>query len=448
MLRKYACRAEICTVFAFGISLILQVSLNGMKPWITPDTAGYLARYPWPVCLSQPRIPLYGWLVSALTFEPGNYSVIPWAQFLLLAISSLVFTNTLRMLGLDATARVATGIAIAFSNLVLIWCRALMPTMPAVSFLLLAISGIVWMAAQKPKSKFGVCILTVLATALAWLLDPGLLTFVFMLPLLFWSLSTGQNTGERLKNSGVIFLACLAPFLLMSSVRAAEVGDFNIVSFGGFQMSGMAALILSPVTVDRIAPSFRPLASAILQERTKLEENGTAIAAPENSRGQRSFPSEAIGYFDILARTHDAVLYGAVAAQRRQGESWVHFNTRLERFSLATLRAQPVDYLAWIAGAVSRLVGHALVMNPVFILPAALSLFLFVAFPSSRVREGERFGMLPMIPIILFYTLGTTLLTVTMTFPAQRYIDVGGLMLAALPIYVVMQQFRRFFQTA
>jgi hypothetical protein len=440
MNRRYL--AEICTVFALGLSLILEVLLNGMKPWVTPDTASYLARYSWPDCLGQPRIPLYGWFVDAITLNSGHDGLIPWVQFLLFSICCLFFVKALATLNLDQTARAAAGISLGLSNVILIWCRALMPTVPAVSFLLVAMSGVIWMTAQKPRNDWGICLLIGLATALAWLLDPGLLLFILVLPLMFWPLSAVQNGRQRVKKSGMIFVACLAPFLAMSSLRAAEVGDFNIVSFGGFQMSGMASLILSPATIDRIAPPFRPLAAAILAGRTKQELNGTTIATPANSVGQRSFPSEAIGYFDILARTHDSVVYGAVAAQRGQGESWVAFNKRLEFFSIAAIRANPVNYIAWVIGGLSRLVGHALVLNPIFIVPAALSLLLFLGFPSSFESSGGAAGIAPLRLIIFFYTVGATLLTVLITFPAQRYIDVGGAMLAALPIYTLMRQVR------
>ena len=52
--------------------------------------------------------------------------------------------------------------------------------------------------------------------------------------------------------------AGLLPFLATSQVRRATGGDFNIVSFGGFQMSGTAALMLTPATLDRLPADLRP----------------------------------------------------------------------------------------------------------------------------------------------------------------------------------------------
>ncbi len=424
--------AELCTGAGFIVALLIELILKGMKPWFTPDTGGYLAYHPWPDCLGQARIPLYGWLVDGVVHVTGGYGLIPWLQFLFFFVCAIGLLRSLRRIVLDETVIAALGVAIGLSNVVLIWCRAIMPTVPAVSFLFLAITGIVSLTRGMAIRDYALVSFFVM---LAWLLDPGLLSFILILPAMLWSLSAGQATLAKFRKSVALLVACAVPFVAVSSVRAAEVGNFNIVSFGGFQMSGMAALMLSPATIDRLPLQFRPLATAVLQGRTAQEQAGTTIATPENSIGARSFGSEAIGYFDILARTHDSVLYGVVAKQRQPAESWVAFNNRLQHFAIATIRAAPVDYAAWVLGAVARLIGHALVMNPAFLLPALAVLAWFAVAPILPAPEEN---ITPLLTIVLWYTLGTSLLTVLVTFRAQRYIDVSGLMLPALPIYALL----------
>lgn len=138
--------------------------------------------------------------------------------------------------------------------------------------------------------------------------------------------------------------------------------DFNIVSFGGFQMSGMAGLMLSPEVIERMPSDVQPLARQILESRTRPEERGEVISTPLNSTGQRSFVSAALGYYDLYARTYDALLYGEIA--KLQGnDDWVTWNKKLMRLSLATVLAAPDRYVAWVVGGTSRAVGRLFVTN-------------------------------------------------------------------------------------
>ena len=43
----------------------------------------------------------------------------------------------------------------------------------------------------------------------------------------------------------------MVPFIVQSGIRQRVVGDFNLVSFGGFQMSAMAGFMLTPEMAER-----------------------------------------------------------------------------------------------------------------------------------------------------------------------------------------------------
>jgi hypothetical protein len=263
----------------------------------------------------------------------------------------------------------------------------------------------------------------------AYLLKPGLLGFIVVLPLLLVWLGQARRAGP-------VFGAALLPFLLLGGWRLANVGDFNIVSFGGFQMSGMAALMLTPAIAERLPAELRAEADGIIARRDGLVASGKALPIPLNAAG--SFVSVAAGYFDVLARTHDDVLYGAVAPTREAGESWVAFNVRLQRLALAVIRAAPVSYAAWMIGATTRLVGRMAVVN----LGMVLGCLAWLALSRRARPPGHDVDMGVLAGVTVAWTFGVGLPLVLTTFPAARYADSAGMLLPAWPFYFALRRAR------
>lgn len=388
--------------------------------------------------LAQPRIPLYGWLVGGLIGGRAAW-LLPWLQAAAYLAGVATLLRALRRLGLSAAGRMAIGLALAGSNMLLLWANAALPDLPGHAALLIALAAAIDIAAGQPMRRR---VVTVAASmALAWAFRPAFLPFVLLLPAVPALLPHGMPRRRIAGFMLGLLAATLLPFLTVAGLRAAREGDFNVVSFGGFQMSGMAALMLTPAIADRLPADLQDSARRIVAARQALVDAGKALPIPRNSTGQRRFASAAAGYFDILVRTHDAVLYGAVAQQRGTGESWVAFNARMQRLALAVIRAAPGDYAAWLAGATARLVGHALVLDPAFLLGAA-ALVAALAMRKLRPRPG-RPGLARDVTILGvltgLYTLGDSVLVVAATIPAERYIDSAMLFLPAWPIYAAIR---------
>ncbi len=410
----------VLTALAALLPLVVLAMLGRFGAWPSPDTPSYLSADG----LAQMRLPLYGWLLRHL--PTGSVPVLQAGSYILAACA---LVRAIERAGGSRAAALAVGLALAWSNLVLLWSNALLPEVPGHAALLLALAATLDVTTGRAKAR-SVAVAAV-AVTLAWALRPSLLPFVLLLPMLPPLLA-----ARRRVIAVWLAAACLVPVLLLCSVRLVRHGDFNVVSFGGYQMSGMAALMLTPELADRLPPDSAPLARDVVAGRTALELAGKAVALPANSSGQRSFVSTALFYFDILARTHDAVLSGAVAPLQAPGEDWPAFNRRLQRFAVATVRAAPVSYAAWVAGGASRLVGHALVLNPALLL-ATLALLLL----ASRPAHGEARGDLRLLLVLVgVYGVGSGALSVLITFPASRYIDSAAMLLAALPFYGALRR--------
>ena len=443
MARRYHRSSRVYTeaifVLVFALVLAIKASTGTMQPWVTPDTAGYLAIPPCPACLAGARFPLYGWAVRGLHGAPGGFTAVPWLQAALYALAAIDFLWAVQNPAFCLKSRTALAIALGCANVPLIWTSALNPTLPGVAALIAALAEIVRLATGRPRRP--ALIRFALFLCLAWLLWPGLVGFVIVSPLLLLVLARGMPGRRRGMLAAALLAAGLVPGLLVAGLRWAEVGDFNIGAFGGFQMSGMASLMLTPDVAARLSAGDRPLAEAILSARTALEAQGKAIATPANSTGQRSFVSEAVGYFDILARTHDTVLYGAVTRQQQPGESWIAFNRRLQHYALDTILADKIGYVAWIVGALGRAVGHLVVTTPAFFVSTALlALIVAVRGYAASTRTTSPSALLQ---TVIWTTAGALAPAILITFPALRYLDVASLLLPAIPIYVLIGQLRR-----
>jgi hypothetical protein len=427
----------ICLILMFAVALG-ELALGRMRPWVTPDTASYLSVAACPACLAGPRFPLYGWIVNGVARLAGGYGPIPWIQFLAYAAAALHLMRRLPRPLFGPRASLAIGIALACSNVLLIWVSALVPFLPAIAALLAMLAELVALAGGESPTGIGTILRYAFFQALAWLFWPGVLPIVLIAPLLAFVLPAERTRAVRMRIAAILLLAGAVPLVGVAGLRAWTVGDPNISSFGGFQMSGMAALMLSPDVITRLPNDDQPLAASILAARTTLEASGAAIATPLNSTGQRSFVSEAVGYFDILARTHDVVLYDAVMPRQAPDESWIAFNHRLQKLAIDTVFADKLAYAAWIVGALCRTAGHVAITNPAFLLPG-LFLLGILAFRGWRLPAAQE-DPSALFKLVIWVTGGILVLPIMTTFPALRYLDAAGLLLPTLPIYVLLGQ--------
>lgn len=418
-----------------------------MQPWNTPDTPSWLATCHGSArvgigCFAGPRFPLYRFVYDALTLGGALPGLLPWAQDGLFLAAGYALARSARAAGLSDTGAFALALALPASNMLLIWGRAEVPEILARAALLGALAATVRTASRSAcaGARMGAPVATGLLTAIAFFLDPGQLPFMLVLPVLALWLGAGLVPFRKSwRGAALLGVSALLPFLLVASLRLATLNDFNIVSFGGYDMSGMAAYMLTPATVARLPPDLRGAANGILARRHTLIEAGVVPPVPGNSLGHRSLLSETIGYFDILARFYDVLLRGAVLPLRHSNESWVVFNARMQRLAFATVRAQPVEYLAWVAAASARLVGRMLMLNLPFVLASAVAVFLALARVARPPMAVPGQDLRILLGLTGAYTIGSGALACLVAFPAQRYVDGTGLLISAWPIYAALQ---------
>lgn len=391
-----------------------------MQPWVSPDSASWLAPG-WSLASFESfRFPLYGWLYNGLMALGLDDAAWPWLQDGSFIAASWWLALAVRHRGYSPAAAFAIGAAPLLSSVMLLWGRAILPDVLAASALLAALACTISSASRVTlASMFG---------TLAYLLKPGLLPFIGGLPVILL-----LDGPPRFRAAGGLLMGLAAPFLLISALRLATVGDFNIVSFGGFQMSGIAGLMLTPDTAAQLPPGLRADADDIIARRDALIASGRALAVPLNASAIRSFASAAAGYPDLFARTYDNILYGAIAPTQRPAETWPAFNARLQHLALATISVEPFDYAAWIAGGLARLLGRMLVFNPGMLLAGVLIICGLARRP--HIGFSRPYEVRTLFVVSLVHGAGASILVVLASFPAARYIDCAGALTAALPLY-------------
>ncbi|HEY1544647.1 MAG TPA: hypothetical protein VGG01_19780 [Xanthobacteraceae bacterium] len=420
-----------------AISVAILIVAGRFTPQDLPDTPGYLHVVGYPALLSEPRTPLYGWVVAALALGGSSHLAVPAFQIATYVAAVWFLVAQSRRFGLSATASLSVGAALLIANAFVVDANWVHPELLSIACGLVAVGATVELA--HPQAHRFAWWLVCASAGVAYVLRPSFLLLVVALPTLYAVLRAIRGDPLRLARAAAILAVSIAPFIGIASLRAATVGDFNIVSFGGFAMSGLATLIVSDDTVARVPADIRPFAAHVLAARRDGEASGRMIGIPRNASDERSFYSAALGYFDVLARTHDDGIYQVITPTRQANESWVDFNRRLTRFDVAVLRASPGRYAAWIVGAATRVAGRSLVTN----LPVALAIIAIVLLWPWRLFVRGEVGVAPRAPLdipvmamlAVIWFIGAGVLTMMMSAPSIRYIETSDILVAPLFVY-------------
>ncbi|MBN2491567.1 MAG: hypothetical protein JXQ29_12025 [Planctomycetes bacterium] len=436
---------------AMLLVLLAMLLAGRLAPERTLDTDGYLLFGPLVDSLSAIRSPLYGWWLFAATFGTLDFTLVPALHTLLFFAAVLVLFSALRALEVSPAAALAVTLPLVFSNLLLRWNRAIHPEVPAGALFLLAVAFLLRMAAQ-PRCRTSLLGFA-LALGGACLLRPVFLPAMVLLPLAFLVLGKFRDRPRVWAATAAVLLAGALPLVAVSTLRLALVGDFHVVSFGGFQMSGLATQILTPDIARRLPADVRPLAERVLARREQAIAEGKVLAIPRNSRHKRSYLSVALQYFDCFARNYNYLLYEVNEGLREPGEGQVRFNRRMQRYALAVVAHAPREYAAWIVGAATRSAGHMTVTNlPFLVLLACVAMACPIAALRRRHRARNRppsipaeppdRDALPVVVVTIAYTLSAGLLMIVASSPEMRYIETAGLLLPALPGLALVRMLR------
>lgn len=426
---------------AMVLVFLLLASTGGLVPRWEADTASYLHPWTWESLWGGARNPLLGFLLGPFN---DNYTFLPTIEVGFFFFATYHLYRRLVEFGTSEYAALALTLPLVISNVILRYAHDIHPEFPAVILLVFGLGEMIGFHDSAKRSPWRYAIF-MLALGFSYIIRPSLLPFIVIMPVLFLILGFVKTRRWNVRAAVVIFLLSASPFLAVSSVRYQIVKDFNIVSFGGFTMSPLASSMLNEALIPRLDPDHRELAQTILNRREAMVHVGElSPMVIDYDTGQRSFSRTARSYFDILASNSDEIQYKIVAqTQRKTDETWVQFNKRMMSFSIDVVRNAPADYVMWVVGAFRSAIGTAITQNFPLVagllgLVAVYSFFLF----SSRVPPlffGSPLDIPTIALVTVFYTFGSGILTLLVTYPANRYVSTSAMFIPSIVFYILLQ---------
>ena len=280
--------------------------------------------------------------------EIDQYRLLPWVHLAMLAAAVFFFDFALRRFGFSPWTSLVISSAIVYAALPLRTpVDSLLADFAAMTLAVTTVACLLWIVADRKKRPFpgwrygqpgghvpGAALVPV----------PGSFDAVpghwFCLPV-----EQGQEAPLVWKALLVGLLAAATlPLLAYCSWRWKMVGDFGLVSFAGYNLSGLAVELLDvPMVEGELSEQFRPFARQLMAERQRQD------LTPAFGPGLRVSLRQYENNFSI-----DIYRVALPVARRFYGSDPLACNRQLSRFSREVIGLRKGRYLLWAAATVFR----------------------------------------------------------------------------------------------
>lgn len=242
----------------------------------TNDTSGYIqsSKVPLLELLSGVRTVGYPLFLNAVALISPEFGLVPFLQLgLQLMVVALLFF-CLKRYGAEPWEALAltSGFLSTVLNDPTVQC--LMTDSPGRTLAVAALASLWWLAAE-PRRPLPWCVFAI-SLFCAYQVRPATLPLVVIAPVIGIILYRlrGNGGGDTVRAAGMhglrLATASALPLLVFCLLRLAIVGHFGLVSFGGYNLAGIAVEFLDPhSTRNEVPESLRPLARAIAVARER-----------------------------------------------------------------------------------------------------------------------------------------------------------------------------------
>jgi hypothetical protein len=259
----------------------------------------------------------------------------PCVHFLASALAAAAFCAGLRTAGFGAPAAAAASSSLLFVHAARTSLPELIPDSLALS-LAIAATGAFLVAVSRRGGWLAFFALALL-TFLTYQFRPAYLFLIPLWPALALALESFLTRREdslrrRIARLGGYLAATTVPFLLFCGLRGATVGHFGLVSFGGYNVVGIAAQFLDEPLASEMPSDLRPLAEEIVRRRPSVE----GISPPTD--------------FYAMESSYNPTVWGLVVPTAREvveGDDVV-VNDRLSRLSAEIVHRRPAAFARWL----------------------------------------------------------------------------------------------------
>ncbi|MCZ6507911.1 MAG: hypothetical protein O7A04_07690 [Acidobacteria bacterium] len=349
---------------------------------------------------------LWVFFCGVLALFAGTWAYTQRAWLGLAAASPLLYGDTLKLLGRVQPDFVACGLVLL-----------------SVSWLLLLIA--------RPRNVL-LWILLVLSVFASYQVRPATLFLIGWLPVMGWALKAlRERTSSRatLVWAGGLATAVVVPYLMFAGWRYARIGEFGLVAFGGYNMSGLAASLIDDEMLDELDEPHQWAARRILMKRQR--RGWSPYRAGEGSLEWFEQYSENIWRVSVWT-AKDQLLSGREVARARGeeiGQSLhVAVNRYLRSLSRDVIQRRLGKYVRWVRDA--NLFGwKKLGGSPWVIWPAGLLLVTVLGLWTARqaglwsavALEAMAPQLLGMLLLGVTFFLAYIFLVSLLSYPFTRY---------------------------
>lgn len=405
-----------------------------LRPISVSDTASYVRASKLSTvdgALSHYRT--YGYPLLLKLF--GQKGLIPLELWLYLAATIAFFVAIKAYTG-SAWIGLATASPLLYAEALSLLGRV-QPDFVAGGFVVLAVAAVVALVVR-PHNPLLWASLT-LALFASYQIRPATLFMAGWLPVLAWALAAVRDGTWRRPRTALIVgltLATLGPYLLFAGWRASRIGEFGLVAFGGYNMSGLAASLIDEQILDELDEADARVAESILKRRGW--RGWKPYRTGEGSEEWFNQYSRNIWKVSVQAAKVQLRRDGRPLNPRTGAPAGLHLavNGRLREISREVIRRRPRQYLEWVRDA--NLYGWRQLRDsrwttwPGAILLVALAVWRFgprrdaAARPASAARLRASLGLL-LIGASFF--AGYVFLISLLSFPFGRYFQGAVLLL-------------------
>jgi len=382
--------------------------------------------------LNDKRTFVYPSVLRFFEAADGSERLIPWFQYFISAVCTGFFLATLLACRWNPWLALAAVSPLLASPLVLEYSRIVTPDLLAQSFSIVAVSF--WLnVVHKGKGLTSLIGLS-LFSFLAYQTKPSYLYLLAFVPIGGWIARWWLTPDFRdsWKVALRLTAASTIPFIAWCVLRWTLVGHFGLVSFGGYNIIGIAGQWIQKDSIQTLTVEVQPLAEKILQGREAKKWEPTTT------------------YEEMESRFNPMVWEIAVpAAAALYDEDSRIMNRRMTELSSEILKSQPKAYLSWLGNAAKRSVRSAVeitLRNPIVLasLPLWLAAFAWnwkrqsASHDTVRVLNHDR-EFQTMVWLALGYAICKIGLVILVEPPIDRYCAPATVFLPSILVMAACQ---------
>ncbi|MCR4415929.1 MAG: hypothetical protein NUV77_26235 [Thermoguttaceae bacterium] len=430
------------------ILLVMLMSTFGTVRF-EPDSAGYIdaGRQPWRDMLVGPRTLAYPLLLRVVAGVSPEFGLVPYLQLAIHCLAVGFFYLALGRFGASPGHALAAASGLLWSVLPDADVSSVMADSLGRSLAVLTVGLLLWLAAN-PKSALGWAGLTA-SVALSYHARPAYLFLVPLAPALGLALLRIHNACRRqtlnwTRHVALLGIVAVCPLAAYCTMRLALVGQFGLVSFGGYGLAGIAVELLDGPTAEALEPEdLRPLAHEILRRR---DDRGIKPAfEPSGRLDVDRFLHNSDVNIHALALPAVARLSGSES----DTQDPLAVNTTLNRFARAVIAAKKHNYARLVAGSFRA--GFRLLPVAMYVLRYLLAAGALLCLVRILVRPGPpradagqpsaSYTAQTLVLVCVAYLSAKLLLVAAVAAPLLRYVGAAAVFLPAVLAFWIYREF-------